>query len=79
MQVKLITTIETIIEVGREIGEDFNIEEVKREIFGKYAEAVDQDAEQGQFIEGVKNLQASAVHHDILMGTVTSHSFEEVK
>ena len=79
MQVKLITTIETIIEVGREIGEDFNIEEVKREIFGKYAEAVDQDAEQDQFIEGVKNLQASAVHHDILMGTVTSHSFEEVK
>lgn len=77
MQVRLTTTISTIIEIDPENTTEFAT--AKAEIFVKYNEALDQDADQDQFVEAVKGIQASAVHHDKVIGTEVTHSFEEVK
>lgn len=77
MQVRLTTTISTIIEVDPENTESF--ETARGEIFGNYGNALDQDAEQDQFIEAVQQLQADAAHLDKVVATEVTHSFEEVK
>lgn len=77
MQVRLTTTISTIIEVDPENTTEFAT--ARAEIFKTYNDAIDQDAEQDQFVEAVKGLQAGAVHFDKVIGTEVTHSFEEVK
>lgn len=77
MQVRLTTTISTIIEIDPENTDEF--ETAKREIYTKYVEATEQDAEQDQFIEAVKQLQYGAAHLDTVIATEVTHSFEEVK
>lgn len=76
MQVRLITTVETIIDT-----EDHNpsFEEAKREIFGRLQEAVAQDTEQEQYVEAVQCLHTSCVVFDTVRTQNVSHPFEEVK
>lgn len=75
MQVRLITTIATIVEVS----EGVTLEEAKKEIFGRYNEALDTDADQEQCVDAVQSLQNGAVVFDTVIATEVTHSFEEVK
>jgi hypothetical protein len=77
MQVRLTTTISTIIDIDPENTTAF--ETAKREIFGTYTDALDTDANQEQSIEAVQALQSGSVVYDRIVGTEVTHSFEEVK
>lgn len=74
MRVRLTTTISLVVEVNPENTSDF--ETAKREILGRYGEALDQDAEQEQYIEAVQALQTGAVVHDSVIANEVAHRFE---
>lgn len=75
MQVRLITTITTIVELTHAS----SFEEARAEIFNTYGDALDTDANQEQCIEAVQELQSGSVCFDSVVGTEVKHSFEEVK
>ena len=77
MQVKLVTTIETFIEVDPENTQDF--ETAKRKIFGSLQESIERDEKQDQFIEAVKRLHYGAVTCDEVTGYEVRHSFKKVE
>ena len=77
MQVRLTTTISTIIEVAPENTESF--ETARAQIFGAYGDALDLDADQEQVIEAIQQLQAGSGCLDTIIATQVTHSFEEVK
>ena len=77
MQVKLITIIETVIEIDPE--NDPTFEEAKREIFGSLQEAIERDGNQDQYVEAVQCLHTGAVVYDKVLTATVTHSFEEVK
>jgi hypothetical protein len=77
MQVRLTTTISTIINVDPANTTQFEV--AKREIFGCYKKVLCTDAEQEQIIEAVKFMQVSACFADEVIGTEVTHTFEEVK
>ena len=72
MQVKLITTIETIIEINPENTDDFEI--AKREIFHNYIET-----QEDTVADDLKDAHQSAVIYDTVIAQSVTHSFEEVK
>lgn len=72
MQVKLITTIETIIDISRE--RYVTLDDSKREILGGFLEnACDEIAAE------IKDAHQSAVFYDSVRTQIVTHSFEEVK
>lgn len=71
MQVRLITTISTVIELTSGAG----LEEAKKEIFGNYQNFTEDD----DLAEDIKYQQSSAVVHDTVIANEVTHSFEEVK
>lgn len=76
MQVRLTTTISTVIELAPGV----TLEEARKEIFARYNEDLDADADQEQYIDSVQALQSGAVvFDDKIVGTEVTHSFEEVK
>lgn len=72
MQVKLTTTITTIIELTS--GASF--EEARAEIFNRYGDKLDGDNYE---IEDIQASQANCVTCDTLIASEVTHSFEEVK
>lgn len=75
MRVRLSTTISTIIEIDP--GNTTEFETARREIFKRFSgenEVFDSEAE-----EFIQAQQANAVLHDTIIGTDTTHTFEEVK
>jgi hypothetical protein len=77
MQVRLTTTISTIIDIDPENTTEFAT--AKAEIFGTYNTNLGIDARQEQSIEAVQALQSGSVIYDRIVGTEVTHSFEEVK
>jgi prefoldin subunit 5 len=71
MQVRLTTTIETIIDLGPGV----TVEEARKEIFERYNE----DEELEELIENVQARHSNAVVYDEIRATSVTHSFEEVK
>lgn len=76
MRVKLTTTITSFIEVSAENTDQ--IEVARKEIFGRYNQLIEEDEENGLYIEGVKVLQRNAVVHDTVVATEVSHEFGAV-
>lgn len=72
MQVKLVTTIETIIEVDPENTEDF--ETAKSEIFNNFNESFEDE-----HVEDVTSAHQSAVIFDKVIGHEVHHSFQKVE
>jgi hypothetical protein len=72
MQVRLTTTISTLIEVTS--GASF--EEARAEIFSRYGDKLDGDNYE---IEDIQSSQANCASFDTIVGTEVRHSFEEVK
>lgn len=72
MQVKLITTIESIVDIDPENSEVF--ETVKREIYGRFLEDSHDD-----IAEEVLSAHQSSVIFDTVRTQTVTHSFEEVK
>jgi hypothetical protein len=68
MQVRLTTTVETIIDIDPENNPTF--EETRREIYGRLAESEEAEA----YTDG-----SNAVVFDSVRMQTTTHSFEEVK
>lgn len=77
MQVRLITTIETIIDVDPK--NDATLEEARREILGRLHEAIDQDSEQEQYVEAVQCLHTGCVVFDQVRTQTVTHSFSKVE
>ena len=77
MQVRLVTTIESIIDIGPANTDNF--ETARREIFNRYNEALDQDGEQSQYIQAVQAIQSGCVVYDTIRSQTVRSSFEEVK
>lgn len=73
MQVRLITTVETIIEIDPESTDDF--ETAKREIFNRLKKC----AEEEDVAEEVKSAHSDSVVFDSICTQSVTHSFEEVK
>lgn len=74
MQVKLITTVETIIDIDPENTEDF--ETAKREIFGNFNDQCD---EEDDACGDIKSAHSAAVVFDTIRAQSVTTSFEEVK
>jgi hypothetical protein len=72
MQVRLTTTVSTIIDLSEH---GANIKEARREIFTRFNENI---AEEDP-TEDLKAAHSSAVVFDQIVGTEVTHSFEEVK
>lgn len=72
MQVKLVTTIETIIDCDPEHQATF--EETKREIFGRFLESFEEDQ-----CESITSSHQSAVIFDKVIAHATTHSFVKVE
>lgn len=72
MQVRLITTVETIIDVDPE--NTVNFETAKAEIYGRLGECDEEDIS-----ESIKSAHAEAVVFDNIRAQSVTHSFEEVK
>lgn len=72
MQVRLTTTISTIIELTS----GASLEEARKEIFDRYTTKLDSDNYE---VEDLQASQASSVCFDTLIATEVTHSFEEVK
>lgn len=73
MQVKLITTVETIIDIDPENSTSY--EEAKAEILGHLSGTDEDEA----FTEDTKNAHHDAVQFDHVRTQSVTHSFEEVK
>jgi hypothetical protein len=73
MQVRLTTTVETIIDIDPNNNPTF--EEARREISGRLAESEEAEA----YTDGIQSCQSNAVVFDNVRTQTTSHSFEEVK
>lgn len=74
MQVRLITTVETIIDIDPENTDNFQT--AKSEIFdNNFQELEDLD----DAADDIKSAHQSAVHFDHIRTQTVSHSFEEVK
>ena len=72
MQVKLITTVETVIEVDREFKGSF--EDTQQEIFNNFL-ATTEDTD----TDDIKDAQHCAAVLDTVINQTVTHSFEEVK
>lgn len=70
MQVKLTTTVTTIVELGR----DGDIELARREILGRYLENLERDDP----TEALLAEQSGAVCYDEAVGTSVEHALVEV-
>lgn len=70
MQVKLSTTITTIIDIG-----NTPIEEARREIFLRYNEKVEEELS----VEDIQAAQADSVVFDTVVGTEVSHEFGSIE
>ena len=70
MQVKLSTTITTIIDIG-----NTPIEEARREIFNRYNEKIEEDLA----VDDIQAAQSDSVVFDTIVGTEVSHEFGGVE
>lgn len=72
MQVKLITTVETIIDISRE--RYIDLDDSKREILGGFLESASDE-----ITKEIKDAHQSAIFFDSVRTQIVTHSFEEVK
>lgn len=71
MRVAITTAIVTYIDLS----EGVTVEEARKEIFGRYAEAV----EGHDYVDDILSVQSnSVVFDDVIVGTSISHTFGEV-
>lgn len=77
MQVRLTTTVETIIDIDPENTESFDT--ARREIFDRYNEALAQDDKQSQYIQAVQAIHSNCVVFDTVRAQTVRSTFEEVK
>jgi hypothetical protein len=76
MQVKLTTTVETVIDIDVENPEwENNFEQAKREIFGRFNDQSDSE----DTCEGIKAAHSNAVVYDHVRTQSVVSTFEEVK
>lgn len=73
MQVKLITTIVSIIELGP----DNSFEKAHEELFGRYLEDIESDDITQEVLE--RHSEAVASTEDEILATEVTHGFVEVK
>lgn len=77
MKVRLITTIETVIDIDP--GNTTELRTARAEIFGRLEEAVEQDGKQDQCVEAVKSLHSGCVVYDQIRSQSVWHAFIKVE